>query len=55
MAVGALVVLVDDAAFEDAVDAEASVFLGASDVKGVPIAEPEIELVVFGGGARGGS
>lgn len=52
VAVGALVVFVNDTAFEDAIDDEMRVLVGGADVEGVPIAEPEIELVVFGSDAR---
>jgi len=50
-AVDALVVLVNNAAFENATDPDAGVFCGRDDVKGVPIADPEVEFVIFRGAA----
>jgi hypothetical protein len=48
----ALIIFVKDAAIENTVDANASVLCGVGDVEGVPITEPEVEFVIFGGGAR---
>jgi len=48
----ALIVLMNDAAIEYAVDTNASVLLGGAEVEGVPIAEPEVEFVILGSGTR---
>jgi hypothetical protein len=48
----ALIIFVKDAAIENTVDANASVLCGVGDVEGIPIAEPEVEFLIFGGGTR---
>jgi hypothetical protein len=51
VAVRALVVFAQDTAFENLTYVDVRVFGGAADFEGVPIAEPEIELMKLGGGA----
>jgi hypothetical protein len=46
VAVDALVVLVNNAAIENAIDSDAGVFSGGAEVEGVPIADPEVEFVI---------
>ena len=54
VAVRALVVFAEDTTFQNAIYADMRVFDGAADFEGVPIAEPEIELVIFGSRAGRG-
>ena len=49
VAVNALIIFVNDAAIEDALDANLGVLRGLGEVERVPIAKPEVEFVVFGG------
>ena len=52
VSVNGLIVLVHNAAIENARDADARVFRAGGDVEHVPIPEPEIELMKFESGAR---
>jgi len=54
VAVEALIVFVNDAPIENAVDANVGFFCGSAEVEGVPIAEPKVEFVILGNGTRRG-
>ena len=54
--VAALIVFQQNAAVEDAVDAGAcDDGCGVADIKRLPVTHPEVEAVIFGTGAGGGS